>query len=65
MAIWGAGIAEFILGIFAIGAILIIFILRTPDPEELLPEPLPQAGPAKPLEIEVTSDMLDDSRYMS
>ena len=60
----GPEITELIVGIFAIGAILIIFLLRTPDPQVLLPEPLPETGPAKPIEIEVTEAMLDDSRYM-
>jgi uncharacterized membrane protein YhfC len=62
---WGSEITEIIIGIFAIIAILIIVLLKTPDPVERLSEPLPEAGPAGAIEIEVTSDMIDDSRYMS
>jgi hypothetical protein len=65
LATWGAEITELVLGLFAIIAILIVFLLKTPDPVEQLPEPLPEAGPATAIEIEVTNDMIDDSRYMS
>jgi uncharacterized membrane protein YhfC len=65
LATWGAEITEIIVGLFAIIAILIIVLLKTSDPVERLSEPLPEAGPAKAIEIEVTSDMIDDSRYMS
>jgi uncharacterized membrane protein YhfC len=65
LATWEAEITELVVGLFAIIAILIVFLLKTPDPVEQLPEPLPEAGPATAIEIEVTNDMIDDSRYMS
>jgi uncharacterized membrane protein YhfC len=65
LATLGAEITELIVGLFAIIAILIVFLLKTPDPVEQAPEPLPEAGPATAIEIEVTNDMIDDSRYMS
>ena len=65
VATWGVEISELIVGLFALLAILIIFLLRTREPEEPHTEPIPQAGPSGRTEIEVANDMLDDSRYMS
>ncbi len=64
-AIWDVEVSELIVGLFALLAILIIFLLRTREADEPPIEPIPQAGPSGRLEMEVTNDMLDDSRYMS
>ncbi len=58
---WGPYVTEAILGIFTVGSVGIIFWLRREEPAPPQPEPLPDRLPIRPAEI--TSDMLDRSRY--
>jgi uncharacterized membrane protein YhfC len=60
---WGAVITEVLVGIMALLSLGIIFWLRTPEPVEPALEPLPAVGPAKPLQIDVTAESLERSKY--
>lgn len=61
---WGPYVAEGLVGLLVLGALFIIYRLHQPDPAELPPpEPLPTAGPAEPMEMAVTAESLDRSRY--
>lgn len=60
---WSAVVTEALIGVVAVLSLGIIFWLREPEPEELELEPLPEAGPAPPLEAKVTEESLERSRY--
>lgn len=54
---------EGLIALVALLSLAIIFGLRSPEPVESPLEPLPEVGPAGPLNLEITSDTLDNSRY--
>ena len=63
---WGGYVAEAVLGVMAVLDIVIIFVLRQPDPEPILPLPLPSTNETHvftPTPIEETSDNLEKTRY--
>ncbi|MCP4425620.1 MAG: YhfC family intramembrane metalloprotease [Chloroflexi bacterium] len=60
---WGAYVTEAIVAGMALFSLGIIFWLKTPEPVELEPEPLPEVGPAKPIAINLTADSLEKSRF--
>ena len=64
---WGVYVTEALIGVFALGALGLIFLLRTPEP---LPASSPDQGEqpvpglsADTPEAELTSDQLDRTRY--
>ena len=59
VATWGAIEAEAILAVLSIFSLIIIFGLKAPEPKEPEPDPLPAAGPAKPLEHDLQGPDLD------
>ena len=54
---------EGLIGLVALLSLGIIFWLRSPEPVEMALEPLPEVGPAGPLNLEITADSLDNSKY--
>jgi uncharacterized membrane protein YhfC len=60
---WGVYVTEAVVGATAVISLVIVFTLKTPEPAQIEPEPLPPAGPVTPLNIELTADSLDSSRY--
>lgn len=60
---FGAVPTEGLVGLVALLSLAIILRLRSPEPVELPLEPLPVAGPAGPLNLEITADTLDNSKY--
>jgi uncharacterized membrane protein YhfC len=65
VTLWGAVATEALLALASIASISFILRLRTPEPVEPEPEPLPEfAAPAK-LQMDVTPDKLDESKYSS
>lgn len=60
---WGVYVTEGLVAGTAVISLGIIYWLKTPEPVEAAPEPLPPVGPAGLLEMEVTADSLDSSRY--
>jgi hypothetical protein len=62
---WGVYVTEALVAGTAVISLVIIHWLKTPEPVEARPEPLPPAGPAVPLEMEINPDSLDNSRYSS
>jgi uncharacterized membrane protein YhfC len=63
VATWGAYVTEALIGFLALVSLGIVFWLRTPEPEEPQMESLPEIGPMKPMDLEMTAEMLDRSRY--
>ncbi len=60
---WGVYVTEALVAGTAVISLGIIFWLKTPEPVEVEPEPLPPVGPAAPLEMEIGTDTLENSRY--
>jgi uncharacterized membrane protein YhfC len=60
---WGVYAAEFLIALMAISSLSLIIRLRTPEPEPLPIEPLPAPELMRPLQLEVTADKLDESKY--
>jgi uncharacterized membrane protein YhfC len=61
---WNIYVSEGVLGLLTLISLFIILRLRQPEPAEPpLPEPLPPAGPAEPIVMEVTAESLEKSRY--
>jgi uncharacterized membrane protein YhfC len=60
---WNAYVPEAIIAALAMLSLGIVFWLRAPEPVEPEQEPLPEPGPAKPVEIELSDEMLEKSRY--
>lgn len=60
---WNAYVAEAIIGVMALLSLGIVWMLRSPEPEEPELEPLPEPGPAQPSEVAVTAETLERSRY--
>ena len=60
---WGIYVTEALVAGTAVISLGIIFWLKTPEPVEAEPEPLPPVGPAAPLEMEIGAESLDKSRY--
>jgi uncharacterized membrane protein YhfC len=60
---WNAYITELIVGVMALASLGIVFWLRRPEPTEpdLIPLPLP--GPLPPLDLELTEQAIEESRY--
>jgi uncharacterized membrane protein YhfC len=56
-------VTEAVIGVFAALSIVIIFRLRTPEPVEIVPEPLPPVGAAPPVELALTEEALEQSKY--
>jgi uncharacterized membrane protein YhfC len=54
---------EAVMGGFALLSLYIIFKLRTPEPVEVEPEPLPEPPSADTIELEPTTEALERSRY--
>ena len=61
--LWGPTTAVGLVGVGAIISVMIVLWLKEPEPEEILEEPLPEAGPFELEELEVTPEKLKDSRY--
>lgn len=61
---WNVYVTEALLAVPALLSVGIVFWLRTPEPVAPQLEPLPEAGPAPPVEVEQTAEMLDKSRYV-
>ena len=61
--IWGPYAAEGVVALVALISVFILYRLREPEPEEPIVEPLPAPGPVGPIEVKVTQDKLEDSRY--
>jgi len=59
----GALATEGLAGAFALISLLLIFLLRRPEPTEELPPPAPPAPVFMPKPLEATSDKLDQTRY--
>jgi len=61
---WGVYPSEALLGILAVVAVIIIFVLRQPEPPPLVPElPASEKPVFTPTSIEETSENLDNTRY--
>jgi uncharacterized membrane protein YhfC len=60
---WGVYVTEAVVGVTAVISLAIVFMLKTPEPAGIEPEPLPPVDPVTPLNIELTADSLDSSRY--
>jgi hypothetical protein len=60
---WGVYVTEALVAGTAVISLGIIFWLKTPEPVEVEPAPLPPIGPAAPLEMEIEVDSLENSRY--
>jgi uncharacterized membrane protein YhfC len=60
---WGPYAAEGVVALVALISVFILIRLRKPEPEEPILEPLPAPGPVGPIEVKVTRDKLDNSRY--
>lgn len=56
-------LAEGVVGVFAALSLLLVFWLRRPEPQEPDWPPLALVGPAAPLELVVTEDQLERSKY--
>jgi len=54
---------EAAIGLFALISLGIIFWLKTPEPTPAEPEPLPITSPAQSVEIPLTADMLERSKF--
>jgi len=63
VTMWGAYVAELLIGLMALVSLLFILRLRQPEPIVEAPVPLPDPMPAGLLRMEVTTDKVDDSRY--
>ncbi len=61
--IWNVYYTEVIIGIMALFSVVIIFLLRTPEPVEFEMESLPETGPVKPVDLEITAEILENSRF--
>lgn len=61
---WGAYVTEAIVGGMALISLGIVFWFKTPEPVEPELEPLPEVDPAQPLDIGLTDDSLEKSRYL-
>lgn len=62
-ATWNPYITEALIGVMALLSVGILFWLRTPEPVEPEPEPLPALA-TSPEKVDVTAEMLDRSRYL-
>ena len=60
---WGVYVTEAIVAGTAVISIGVTFWLKAPEPVEPVPESLPQAGPARPIEMEITAEALEKSRF--
>lgn len=60
---WNAYVTEALIGVIALLSVGIIFWLRAPEPVEPEIEPLPPAGPVRPLSGPLSDDVLEKSRY--
>ncbi len=60
----GVYAAEAVTALAMLISLAIIYALKSPEPEAPVLEPLPEAGPARLIEIEPTKDKLEDSRYV-
>jgi uncharacterized membrane protein YhfC len=61
---WGIYVTEALVGAMAIVSLVIVFWLRAPEPQTSEIEPLPSLEPSVPLELELTADKLEKSRYV-
>ena len=57
-------LTEAAIGVMAVISLVIVFWLRSPEPVEPELEPLPEVGSAQVEKMEITSEMLDRSRYL-
>lgn len=64
ISLWGALPAEAIIAILGLLSMAIIFYLRQPEPVEPELEPLPEVGLARPLDLPLSRDGIDESRYV-
>lgn len=64
IATWGTYVTEGLVGLFALVSVAIVFWLREPEKTQAPVEPLPRVGPADPMEITVTAEKLDESRFI-
>ncbi len=60
---WGNYASEGALALITLLSLFIIFRLRTPEPVEAEPEPLPETPTADSVDLSPTDDVLDRSRY--
>ncbi|UCG23777.1 MAG: YhfC family intramembrane metalloprotease [Chloroflexota bacterium] len=64
LSLSGVYAAEAITALAALVSLLFIASQKEPEPVDEEPEPLPRAGPAGPIQIEPTSEKLEESRYV-
>ncbi len=60
---WNPYVTEGLVGLLALGSLGIVFWLKRPEPEPSPLEPLPEAGPVRPVDVPLTAERLDRSRY--
>ncbi len=60
---WGVYVTEAIVGGMALISLGIVFWLKAPEPVEPELDPLPEVGPAQPIALDLTADLLDRSRF--
>lgn len=63
LELWGPYITEVIIGIMALFSLLGIFALKEPEPEVHQPEDLQQFDPTEAIEMNISAEQVDDSRY--
>ncbi|MGD8807467.1 MAG: YhfC family glutamic-type intramembrane protease [Chloroflexota bacterium] len=60
----GAYAAEAVAGVAALISLVIIAMLRAPEPKPASPGPMLEPGRAQPIQIKPTKEKLEDSRYI-
>lgn len=63
LRIYGPYVTEGLVALAGIISLIVIFALKDPEPVELEPENLPEAGPASPINVPTTETKLDESKY--
>jgi uncharacterized membrane protein YhfC len=58
-------VTEAIIAVFGLLSVILVFHFRAPEPVEPEPPPLPEVGPARPIDLPLSQERIDDSRYFS
>jgi uncharacterized membrane protein YhfC len=61
---WGIYITEAIVAFAAVASVCFIYLLRERDTDKIKPDPLPELALIEQVEIELSSDKLEDTRFM-